>query len=338
MTDAETADLLPAEADSVPYAVGCFLGAILLFAAMDTLIKFLTADYPVPQLMFVRSLVAFLLVGGYTLVRGGGIAAMRTRRPWGHVWRAFAGLISMGCFFYAFRELPLADVYVLSFAGPLFITALSAPLLGESVGWRRWAAVVVGFGGVVVMAQPSAGAPLIPVLVGLCAALFYALAALAVRGLSRTETSASIVLYLLLTTTVVSGALAVPVWTAPTAFALGLMALVGAIGAMSARFAGRLADAGWARVSTGVFILLVVVSWALLLAGSHSMAALIAGVVLLDLGLQCSHISNQSEVYRLEPAARSRITTVYMAMYFAGGVLGSALSGPAYARWGWAGT
>lgn len=137
----------------------------------------------------------------------------------------------MGCFFYAFRELPLADVYVLSFAGPLFITALSAPLLGEPVGWRRWAAVVVGFGGVVVMAQPSAGAPLVPVLVGLCAALFYALAALAVRGLSRTETSASIVLYLLLTTTVVSGALAVPVWTAPTAFALGLMALVGAIGA-----------------------------------------------------------------------------------------------------------
>lgn len=231
MTDAETADLLPAEADSVPYAVGCFLAAILLFAAMDTLIKFLTASYPVPQLMFVRSLVAFLLVGGYTLWRGGGIAAMRTRRPWGHVWRAFAGLISMGCFFYAFRELPLADVYVLSFAGPLFITALSAPLLGEPVGWRRWAAVVVGFGGVVVMAQPSAGAPLVPVLVGLCAALFYALAALAVRGLSRTETSASIVLYLLLTTTVVSGALTVPVWTAPTADALGLMALVGVLGA-----------------------------------------------------------------------------------------------------------
>ncbi|CBS88750.1 DMT family transporter [Azospirillum lipoferum] len=231
MTDAETADLLPAEADSVPYAVGCFLAAILLFAAMDTLIKFLTAGYPVPQLMFVRSLVAFLLVGGYTLWRGGGIAAMRTQRPWGHVWRAFAGLISMGCFFYAFRELPLADVYVLSFAGPLFITALSAPLLGEPVGWRRWVAVVVGFGGVVVMAQPSAGAPLVPVLVGLCAALFYALAALAVRGLSRTETSASIVLYLLLTTTVVSGALTVPVWIAPTADALGLMALVGVLGA-----------------------------------------------------------------------------------------------------------
>ncbi|CAO3430180.1 DMT family transporter [Azospirillum doebereinerae] len=227
---AHPADLLPAEADSVPYAVGCFLAAILLFAVMDTLIKFLSAGHPVTQLMFVRSLVALLLVGGFVLARG-GVAPLRTRRPWGHVWRAFAGLVSMGCFFYAFKHLPLADVYVLSFAGPLFITALSAPLLGESVGWRRWAAVLFGFGGVVVMAQPSSGMPLVPVLAGLCAALFYALAALAVRGLSRTETSASIVVYLLLTTTAVSGALAVPVWVPPSAMELGLMATVGALGA-----------------------------------------------------------------------------------------------------------
>lgn len=119
---------------------------------------------------------------------------------------------------------------------------------------------------------------------------------------------------------------------------IGAVALVGAIGAMSARFAGRLADAGWARISTGVFLAVLVASWALLRGGAVSVAALIAGVVLLDLGLQGSHISNQSEVYRLDAAARSRITTVYMALYFSGGVLGSALSGPAYAHWGWAGT
>ena len=217
----------------MPYAVGCFLGAILLFAAMDTLIKYLSAGYPVPQLMFVRSLVALLLVGGFTLAGGGGVAAMRTARPWAHVWRAFAGLLSMGCFFYAFKHLPLAEVYVLSFAGPLFITALSGPLLGERVGWRRWAAVLAGFGGVVVMAQPTAGEPSVPVLVGLTAAFFYALSMLTVRGLSRTETSASIVVYLLLTTTLVSGILAVPVWTAPAAGELALMATVGALGALA---------------------------------------------------------------------------------------------------------
>ncbi|WP_427913460.1 MFS transporter [Ramlibacter sp. MMS24-I3-19] len=126
-------------------------------------------------------------------------------------------------------------------------------------------------------------------------------------------------------------------WQASEAV-IGAVALVGAIGAMSARFAGRLADQGWARVSTGAFVLLVVVSWAFLLAGTHSVAALIAGVILLDLGLQGSHISNQSEVYRLDPAARSRLTTVYMTLYFAGGAVGSALTGPAYARYGWPGT
>ncbi|NML47841.1 MFS transporter [Ramlibacter sp. G-1-2-2] len=119
--------------------------------------------------------------------------------------------------------------------------------------------------------------------------------------------------------------------------AIGAVALVGAIGAMSARFAGRLADWGWARVSTGVFVLLVVASWALLFLGTHSLVALIAGVVLLDLGLQGAHISNQSEVYRLDAKARSRLTTVYMSMYFSGGAVGSALTGPAYAQYGWAG-
>jgi predicted MFS family arabinose efflux permease len=125
-------------------------------------------------------------------------------------------------------------------------------------------------------------------------------------------------------------------WGASEA-AIGAVALVGAIGAMSARFAGRLADAGWARVSTGIFLVLVVASWAFLYAGTHSIAALVVGVILLDLGLQGSHISNQSEVYRLDPAARSRITTVYMSLYFCGGAVGSGLTGPAYAAYGWAG-
>lgn len=219
-----------AAADSVRPAVGCFLLAILLFAGMDTLIKQLSAGYPVAQLMFVRSATALALVGGVAMARDGW-GALRTRRPLGHVWRAFAGLLSMGCYFYAFKHLPLAEVYVLSFAGPLFITALSMPLLGEAVGWRRWTAVLAGFAGVVVMARPDAGVPSLPVLVGLAAAFFYALAMIAVRGLSRTESNGVIVTYLLLTTTVVSGVAAVPVWLAPGPTDLGLMLAVGVLGA-----------------------------------------------------------------------------------------------------------
>ena len=220
---------LPTADDDIPRAIGCFLLAILLFAGMDTLIKYLSGGYPVAQLMFARSVVALVLVGGISVVRGGW-GGMRTRRPFAHVLRSLAGLLSMGCFFYAFKHLPLAEVYVLSFAGPLFITALSVPLLGEAVGWRRWAAVLVGFGGVGVMARPEAGAPLLPVLVGVAAAFFYALAMIAVRGLARTESNTAIVVYLMLTTTVVSGVATVPVWVQPGWFDLGLMLLVGTLG------------------------------------------------------------------------------------------------------------
>lgn len=226
------ADALPLADDDTRTAIGCFLLAILLFAGMDTLIKHLSTGYPVAQLMFVRSVVALALIGGVSVARSGW-GSLRTRRPLAHVGRSFAGLLSMGCFFFAFKHLPLADVYVLSFAGPLFITALSMPLLGEPVGWRRWAAVLVGFGGVVVMARPVADAPMLPVVVGVAAAFFYALAMIAVRGLSRTETNAAIVVYLLLTTTVVSGIAAVPVWVAPDWSAVGLMLLVGILGGVA---------------------------------------------------------------------------------------------------------
>ncbi|WP_207460277.1 DMT family transporter [Azospirillum sp. SYSU D00513] len=232
--------------DNVPAAIGCFVAAIALFSVMDTLIKFLSAGYPVAQLMFVRSFVALSLVGGYVLATG-GLASLRTKRLGSHVLRSLAGLASMACFFYAFKHLPLAEVYVLSFAGPLFITALSVPLLGERVGWRRWAAVLVGFGGVLVMARPSVDAlPPFPVLVGLGAAFFYALAMLAVRGLARTESNGAIVTYLLLTCTAASAVFALPVWVAPSGGDLLLMGAVGTFGAVAQLFmtqAFRLAPA-----------------------------------------------------------------------------------------------
>lgn len=235
MSRADALPIAPVAADDTRTAIGCFLLSILLFAGMDTLIKHLSTGYPVAQLMFVRSAVALALVGGVSVARNGW-GGLRTRRPLAHVWRSFAGLLSMGCFFYAFKHLPLADVYVLSFAGPLFITALSMPLLGEPVGWRRWAAVLVGFGGVLVMARPEADAPLLPILVGVAAAFFYALAMIAVRGLSRTETNTAIVVYLLLTTTAVSGIAAVPVWVTPDWDHVGLMLLVGILGGVAQVF------------------------------------------------------------------------------------------------------
>jgi predicted MFS family arabinose efflux permease len=117
----------------------------------------------------------------------------------------------------------------------------------------------------------------------------------------------------------------------------GLFGLVGAVGALAASWAGRQADAGHGRRTGGVMALTIALSFGLIYLGAHSLAALLLGTALMDLGVQGLHITNQSLIYRLRPEARSRVTTVYLTSYFAGGVLGSALSSVAYVRFGWAG-
>jgi predicted MFS family arabinose efflux permease len=116
---------------------------------------------------------------------------------------------------------------------------------------------------------------------------------------------------------------------------VGLFGLLGVAGALAAQFAGRLADRGWTPVATLGFFALVAVSWVVLAAGERSLAAVVVGIVLLDLGANGAHISNQSEVYRLRPEARSRMTTGYMCVNFTGGVVGSASSAAFYDLGGW---
>ncbi len=119
--------------------------------------------------------------------------------------------------------------------------------------------------------------------------------------------------------------------------AIGLFGLVGAAGALSASVAGRIADRGLAWLSTGVTAALLLLSWLFLWLGQGSLAALLIGIVVLDIAAQGLHITNQSEIYRLQPEARSRITSAYMTTYFIGGAIGSAVSAAVYDRMGWHG-
>ncbi|MGI8751711.1 MAG: MFS transporter [Acidimicrobiales bacterium] len=118
---------------------------------------------------------------------------------------------------------------------------------------------------------------------------------------------------------------------------IGLFGLVGAAGALCASFAGRLADRGRSRPATATFAVLVAASFLPIWFGRHSLAALIVGIIALDIGVQGLQVTNQSLIYGLAPETRSRITSVYMVMYFAGGALGSAVGGAVYDRDGWAG-
>ena len=219
--------------------------AVGLFATMDALVKHLAATYPVLQLVFFRSLFAFAPLS-ILLARSGGLAALKTARPLGHVLRSLTGLVSMALFFLAFALLPLAEAIALSFAGPLFLTVLSIPLLGERVGPRRWAAVLAGFLGVLVIVRPGAGVFGIEALIPLGAAATYAFAMIFVRKLSRSETNAAIVFYFTASCTVISG-LAMPfVWVAPSLADLPGLIGVGLLGGAAQLFmtqAFRLAPA-----------------------------------------------------------------------------------------------
>ncbi len=118
---------------------------------------------------------------------------------------------------------------------------------------------------------------------------------------------------------------------------IGLFGLAGVAGAAAATMAGRLADRGSGGRTTFAAIVLLIFSWLPIWWGRHSVLLLITGLVFADLGVQSLHITNQSEIYRLRPEARSRLTSVYMSCFFIGGVVGSSVSVLVYAKAGWTG-
>jgi drug/metabolite transporter (DMT)-like permease len=220
------------------------LVSVLLFACMDAVVKWLGATYPTMQIVFFRSLFAFLPLS-FFIFRGIGLSALRTRRPLQHAVRSLVGLMAMTSFFYAYSQMPLANAVAIGFAAPMFMTALSVPLLGEKVGPRRWIAVLVGFAGVLVIVRPDAGVFHAAAPVALAGTVFYALAMIFVRRLGRTETSTAIVFYFTLSATLVSGLFMPFVWVAPDAQGWILLILVGLIGGlaqMAMTNAVRLAD------------------------------------------------------------------------------------------------
>jgi predicted MFS family arabinose efflux permease len=119
--------------------------------------------------------------------------------------------------------------------------------------------------------------------------------------------------------------------------AIGLFGLVGAAGALCANFAGRWADRGWTKVTTLTFSTCLAVSFLFLWDGRHNLTMLIVGILVLDVGVQGLQVTNQSMIYRLAPALRSRVTSAYMVCYFAGGAVGSALGSSIYSSHRWAG-
>jgi drug/metabolite transporter (DMT)-like permease len=208
--------------------IACMVVGGALLTLNDALLKWLVGAYPVGQLLFLRNLFMLVAIGAVAW-RAGGLSVLRVRNVPGQLLRAAMLVTSAFCFVTGLKYLPLADAVVISFCGPLFITALAPPLLAETVGWRRWAAVLVGFAGVVFIFRPTGSAIQWAVLWPLAASLAGALRDIFTRRLCATETSLSILVVSTAAVTLAGLATAPFGWAPITAVDLSLLAFAGVL-------------------------------------------------------------------------------------------------------------
>lgn len=185
--------LIPADART--RGIAAILVGMLAISLQDSLIKLVSDRYPLHEIVLSRAVLAIAL----TLVIvhfEGGLAMLRTRRLGTHLVRAALIVIANMCFFLSLAVLPLAEAVALFFVAPLFITALSVPILKEKVGPWRWGAVVFGLAGVIVMVRPGGDvfepASLLPV----GAAFAYACMQMLTRRLGATEKASTMAFFI----------------------------------------------------------------------------------------------------------------------------------------------
>jgi drug/metabolite transporter (DMT)-like permease len=165
--------------------IGLMLLAIFMFSFGDALGKFMVATYSVGQLLWLRACAALIVLSPMIWRRRADFA--RLERPWLQLLRVTLSTLEVAAFFLATVHLPLADVITYYLACPIFVTALSAIVLRERVGWRRWSAVLIGFCGVLIALRPSAQTISPPALIALGGSLSFALLMLITRSLRATS-------------------------------------------------------------------------------------------------------------------------------------------------------
>ncbi len=205
----------PARREHVPLAILYMIGATLVFAGSSAASKWLVATYPVGEVLFTRTAVALATLALFILPRS-GLIVFRTQRLNHHVMRSVSQAFSQTFLLIAFSLMPLAAASAINFSAPLFATLVSALLLKEAVGLTRWTVLLVGFLGVLIVTSPGAETFQIGALFALGNAVLYGSVTAAVRGMTATESAATLTLYQL---TLLTGifALFLPFgWVTPT--------------------------------------------------------------------------------------------------------------------------
>lgn len=174
--------------------VGFLVLAMLIFSLQDVAVKWIGGDYPILEIVVFRSLTALPLTLLFFRLEGGrGLPT--TTRPTLEYVRGFLYFLSYTTYFMGLAALPLAEIAAIKFSGPLMITFLSVVFLGETVGPRRWLALLVGFMGVLLIVRPGLGTFNLGSVFILISVLLYALAAILTRKLQTTDSSATMAYY-----------------------------------------------------------------------------------------------------------------------------------------------
>jgi len=193
-------------------ALWMVLGGFWLIV-MAIAIRDLTPKYSILEMIFLRSVVSFLLILPWAVRQGA--ARLRTGRLGLHVFRNTVHYVGNLGWFFGIATIPLADVAALQFTLPLFTVALAAIFLHERVGPHRWIALVVGFAGALVIIRPGFATVSLGTVAVLASAAFYGASQASSKALSRTESPQAVLFYMALVFVPLSAGPALWEWTAP---------------------------------------------------------------------------------------------------------------------------
>jgi drug/metabolite transporter (DMT)-like permease len=180
--------------EDVPRGIIMMIVATFLFAGASAASKWLVGIYPVGEVLFVRSLSS-LIAGAAVILPVSGLSVYATHRPRDHVLRGMSQSISQFCLLVAFSLMPLAGAVAINFSAPLFAALVSIIWLKEPAGYVRGSALLIGFAGVLIVTNPGANSLTLGALFALTNAVMYGTVTVAVRGMTRTESANTLVIW-----------------------------------------------------------------------------------------------------------------------------------------------
>ena len=183
---------------NIPLGILFMIAASLLFAASSALAKWLVALYPVGEVMFFRSFSSLVICAIFILPFT-GFAVFATKRPRDHIARGLSQSISQTFTVIALWLMPLAGAVAINFSAPLFAALISIIFLKERSGFVRWTALIVGFLGVLIVTEPGADSLQVGALFALANAVMYGSVTVAVRGMSKTESANTLLMWQMVT-------------------------------------------------------------------------------------------------------------------------------------------